>query len=191
MRLEHLGDALDHWKGSMLRQLTQEGLINAPRVAPMLTDHEEWKPSHFRLYKNHLGNFPILLRGRSVPTRHAAREDYFKAVQSGTPNGSDLFLDPNTGLEPASRFDNNHLAIRELRDLCIDDRVVLVYQQYSGTLREQVERLRPRLASLSSAFWTGEQVALAAESSRAARTGRIRTFWRALAGSMRDRRTVP
>jgi hypothetical protein len=42
MNLTHLGDALDHWKGSLLKRFLSENLLQDFRVDAMLSDRADW-----------------------------------------------------------------------------------------------------------------------------------------------------
>ena len=42
MKLAHLGDALDHWKGSLIELIGERRV----RAVPMLTDRDDWTEQH-------------------------------------------------------------------------------------------------------------------------------------------------
>src|SRR5262249_44692157 len=52
MNLRYLGDALDHWKGSLFERLQRETLLRSFAVDAMATDAEDWQPVDFALFAN-------------------------------------------------------------------------------------------------------------------------------------------
>lgn len=92
MNLEYLGDALDHWKGSLFEYLQSERVVRGLVVDPLYTDGDQWTDDDFALYA-------CLLRIKPKQIiRHKAsladRASYFAEIRQ---NG-DLFLDPDTGI---------------------------------------------------------------------------------------------
>jgi len=92
MNLRYLGDALDHWKGSLFSILAERELLNDLAVDPMATDQSAWRAEDFELYA-------MLLRIASTRVlRHqrtlAARSAYFAEIR----HSGDIFLDPDTGI---------------------------------------------------------------------------------------------
>ena len=92
MRLQWMGDALDHWKGSVLELLQRRSVLTDFCIDPMATDIEDWLESDYATYAD-------LLRvdvGRVV--RHEKplgnRGAYFAEI----PPVQDVFLDPDTGV---------------------------------------------------------------------------------------------
>lgn len=50
MNLEFLGDALDHWKGSLFQSLCAGQVLHDFAVNPMATDQESWKEADFEVH---------------------------------------------------------------------------------------------------------------------------------------------
>jgi hypothetical protein len=92
MNLDYLGDALDHWKGSLFQYLQTEGTLRDFAVDPMVTDHEEWTEDDFVLFARLLH-----IKRRQIIRHEApltARDRYFAEIA----HKGDLFLDPDTGI---------------------------------------------------------------------------------------------
>lgn len=120
----YLGDALDHWKGSLFEYLQSEAVLRDLTVDPMAIDANQWIEDDFGLYA-------YLLRvRRDHVVRHkaplAARTNYFAEI---TQDG-DLFLDPDTGVatngaSPIAKY----VKPSELATLLqTNSRIVAVYQ---------------------------------------------------------------
>lgn len=92
MNLEYLGDALDHWKGSLFEYLQSERVVRDLVVDPMATDADQWSDDDFALYACLLRvSVKQIIRHKALL---ADRSSYFAEIrQSG-----DLFLDPDTGV---------------------------------------------------------------------------------------------
>src|SRR5207245_9136426 len=100
MTLDHLGDALDHWKGSTIER-TQAALVDV-HVVPMFTDlvqpGDPWNTETLSLYASLLRRplETILLGDRRF-------DDFSRAAYFGDDRlvgDFDVFLDPDTGIEP-------------------------------------------------------------------------------------------
>jgi hypothetical protein len=125
MNHAYLGDALDHWKGSLFEFLTGQSLLRDLAVDPMATDGEKWTPDDFALFARLLHvSEPQILRHKSPL---AARRKYFAEIL----HSGDLFLDPDTGIDtggglPVEKYIKPH----ELATLLEtpEGRVVAVYQ---------------------------------------------------------------
>lgn len=92
MNLTHLADALDHWKGSVIRLLRSE--IPDPCVLPMLTDPDNWNFDLFSVYARLLGVDPGMILKKDVQILpDDEREEYFSIDSQ-----FDLFVDPDTGI---------------------------------------------------------------------------------------------
>lgn len=50
MNLAFLGDALDHWKGSLFESLQKGGILQNFAVDPMASDLAAWTPEDFSLF---------------------------------------------------------------------------------------------------------------------------------------------
>ena len=50
MNLAYLGDALDHWKGSLFEYLCGMKVLRRFAIDPMISDRSEWKNEDFSRY---------------------------------------------------------------------------------------------------------------------------------------------
>jgi len=97
MNLQFLGDALDHWKGSVFESLQQSNLVRGFKVDAMASDAEAWQQNDYTL-------FAKLLRiheRQIVIHKHTLdgdRNRYFDEI----PADGDLFLDPDIGFKTGS-----------------------------------------------------------------------------------------
>ena len=92
MNLEYLGDALDHWKGSLFEYLQSERVVRKLMVDPIATDGDQWTDDDFALYAFLLRIELKQIIRHKVPL--AARASYFAEIR----HQGDLFLDPDTGI---------------------------------------------------------------------------------------------
>jgi hypothetical protein len=92
MNLGFLGDALDHWKGSLFEFLQNARAVEDLAVEPMASDLSTWTEDDFLLFARLLRVQPgqILRHSKTLKDRHA----YFAEI---THHG-DLFVDPDTGV---------------------------------------------------------------------------------------------
>ncbi len=125
MNVDHLGDALDHWKGSLLEFLQRESVLRQLAVDPMATDRERWNEAALALYARllHIDRRRII----SHEARLAARDSYFAEIV----HDGDLFLDPDTGfatsrVSPITKYVKPNEVAALLRSP--GRRVVAVYQ---------------------------------------------------------------
>jgi len=139
MNHDYLGDALDHWKGSLIAILCRSRLIDCLAVVPMATDAMEWNQDDWRTYARLLNVEGDDICQRDVPFVNGAdrRQQYF----ANLPEGQDLFLDPDTGI--AINGNGGHIRVQELAQLLNGPknigRVLMVYQHAA---RDKVPRLR-------------------------------------------------
>lgn len=123
MHLSYLGDALDHWKGSLFDGLSQANLLTELAADAMPSDGRDWRESDWSLYARllHLGESQIVRHSHGLADN---RQLYFDEIK----HHGDLFLDPDTGIT-TGRSSKQHLTPTELfRLLAESDRVVAVYQ---------------------------------------------------------------
>lgn len=192
MNLQYLGDALDHWKGSLLERLQRANLLNGLLADPMASDACEWAPDDWDLFRKLLRLAPEqLLKHRfSLVTQ---RLDYFREIK----HSSDLFLDPDTGIATgrvgrASRY----VRPAELKDLLYSNpsRVVAVYQHVRAIptarrLEQVISVLRAEAASFSCCSYESATVAMLFFSKNPARVGAIHGHHKALLGRHASNRT--
>lgn len=129
MNLTHLGDALDHWKGSMFDLMSDS--LRELHVVPMFTDEDPadlWTPARLGVYARLLrvSTRQILLTGSRF--MHATRSQYFS--DGCLDADCDLFVDPDTGIIGDDKSSPRHVRPRELAGLLpqTSERVILVYQ---------------------------------------------------------------
>lgn len=126
MNSKHLGDALDHWKGSLISLLVSKQLLGSVLVEPMITDPQEWPEEDIQTYKRLLGLEalgPEAISHAKSTFPGGSRKDYFNEV----PKDGDIFLDPDIGIA-GDRAKKEHIKVAEIIDLLKTDRVVMVYQ---------------------------------------------------------------
>jgi hypothetical protein len=151
MNLQFLGDALDHWKGSVFELLQRESVLNDFRVDPMASDAPGWKPADSKL-------FARLLRvnERQLVTHECDlcdnRVGYFEEI----PRQGDVFLDPDTGIKTGSvKRLEQYLLPSELFQVLGpgSERVVVVYQHVRAKkVRERLEEVLAVLKKSNNRF---------------------------------------
>jgi hypothetical protein len=129
MNLTHLGDAFDFWKGGVIGALAGLGHLQDVHVLPMITDwpiRERWQDGHFALYAALLGVARERVLRQDVEFTTETRADYFRI----DPHLGDVFVDPDTGIEPTTRGGTEHMRRQEIAMLLPAEasRIVLVYQ---------------------------------------------------------------
>lgn len=93
MNLEYLGDALDHWKGSLFEYLQAQCVLRDFAVDPMATDQDQWSEADFSLFARLLR----IQRHQIIPHEVSllSRARYFAEIV----HRGDIFLDPDTGID--------------------------------------------------------------------------------------------
>ena len=189
MNSKHLGDALDHWKGSIIQRLESRGLLQDIAVIPMLTDGS-WNSKKVSAYSNllNIGANKILQTGRIFGGNKYDRDKYFKDIS----HAGDLFLDPDTGVS-ISKNDSEHITISEISKLLPiqNSRVILIYQQrgqreqFPPQIRRIVQKVRYEIEKLSSATYECGNVAMLFFSRDKGRTEQIAGYLKTiLSGDM-------
>lgn len=121
MNLNYLGDALDHWKGSLLQYLLAAGALDELAVDPMATD-APWVEDDFSVYARLLHIEPRQIIRHKAPL--TPRDHYFREIE----HARDLFLDPDTGIA-TSRPKREHVRPKDVNELLRSpSRLVAVYQ---------------------------------------------------------------
>lgn len=126
MNLCYLGDALDHWKGSLFEYLCSTHLLHDFAVDAMATDAADWQSADWQLLAK------LLRVDRSQIVRHTRplagdRAGYFAEIA----HAGDLFLDPDTGVATGKVSNRSqYVFATELHDLMQrgPERVLAVYQ---------------------------------------------------------------
>ena len=147
MNGKHLGDALDHFKGSVFAFLQQDKVLRNFLVDPMATDDASpWQASYARLLR--------VKPDQLVRHEHALRQDR-KRYFSEIPRDGDIFLDPDTGIRTNGNHDLDcYLQPTELLDL-IDaaaDRLVVIYQHSRMSVRQRVQGVWEALNQQNNLF---------------------------------------
>jgi hypothetical protein len=148
MNLRFLGDALDHWKGSVFEGLQSSNVLEDFRVDAMDSDIDNWRPEDRSLYAKLLRVRESQIVEHKV-TLDSSRKEYFDEI----PLYGDLFLDPDTGIKPRSSGDiRQYIKHEELFFLMNHERqrIVAVYQHGSRNLsmRRRVENVLTMLRSV-------------------------------------------
>lgn len=142
MNLKFLGDALDHWKGSLFASLQQASLVRDFAVDPMASDQEAWQLEDFAI-------FARLLRvdsSRLIPHRIGLsdRRGYFDEIA----HAGDLFVDPDTGVATGKvKQPSRYIRAGEIAKLLeTPDRLLAVYQHVQRQqVCERVDEVRKKL----------------------------------------------
>jgi hypothetical protein len=185
MNLNFLGDALDHWKGSILRLMRTEKLLVDLKVDLMATDANNWKKEDFVLFAKLLGVSPSQLvehRGSLNENRSA----YFGELSDTT---GDLFFDPDTGIA-TSRVNEpeKYLFPGELHCLLgKGERVVAVYQhvnrqQTRNRVKKVVEVVRENHQTVACCSYESPSVAMLFFSESSSRIKPIEKYFSKLLG---------
>ncbi len=191
MNLQFLGDALDHWKGSVFEELQNSSLLNDFKIDAMTSDSEEWKQTDHRLYARLLRvEQAQLVVHKNLLSRD--RDKYFNEM----PAMGDLFLDPDTGFKTGMvRTLSQYLKTDELNDLLQrnKDRIVAVYQHVRARrTRDRVEEVlralrNEKCRSFCTSYESGT-VALLFFGLQSERIEAIRKHFRALLGRHAENR---
>ena len=125
MNLSYIGDALDHWKGSLFEFLEGEGLLHDFLVDPMASDRQAWEESDFEL----LARLLRVRRGQILDhrARLTDRTRYFAEIE----HKGDIFLDPDTGIATGRvTHQEKYVQLRDLWALLGSglNRLIVVYQ---------------------------------------------------------------
>jgi hypothetical protein len=150
MNLRFLGDALDHWKGSVFEGLQSSNVLEDFRVDAMASDIENWRHEDWSLFAKlvRVDESHIVQHEATLNRNH--RGKYFDEIS----HSGDLFLDPDTGIRTGSVKDpKQYLNPDELFSLMSYEprRVVAVYQHVRAMrTRERCEAVLRVLRSAQS-----------------------------------------
>jgi hypothetical protein len=190
MNLTHLGDVLDHWKGSVLAQMDDK--LVGLHVIPMFTDKDRWPADCLGAYAKLLRvELPQVLN-ELVPSGKDDRMGYFKEITQGN---CDLFLDPDTGISPESKCTKKHIEPEEIRDLLrkSPQRILLIYQhrfRSKDPFREKLKQVRRYLPTCYSFAYSAGPVAMVFISKSDLRIDDVYGHLSSLLGSITDKRLV-
>lgn len=129
MNLAFLGDALDHWKGSLFESMRNAEIVQDLAIEPMASDLNAWTKSDFLLFAQLLRVQPkqILRHSKTL----ADREAYFAEII----HRGDLFVDPDTGVATGPvRQHKQYITPREVGHLLDAEsgRLLAIYQHVRG-----------------------------------------------------------
>ncbi len=184
MNLKYLGDALDHWKGSLFEYLDNAGVLRGFAVDPMTSDHPKWKKPDFSLYAQ-------LLRVKNtqiIPRRSTTL--YRRRYNGVTSHSGDLFLDPDTGIAtgPVTQK-NQYIMPREIASLLPEstDRLLAVYQhvsrqKVSSRVGVVIDRLTEKIDGFGWCSYESGTVAMIFISRHPSRTQDVATVFKTLLG---------
>jgi hypothetical protein len=191
MNLNYLGDALDHWKGSLFKYLQREGVLCHFAVDPMASDQAQWVETDFAIYRHLLWvNENQLIRHQSTL---ADRQRYFLEIR----HTGDLFLDPDTGISTGwvkKKIENKYIKPQEAASLLHtqDDRLLVVYQHVRATrVSVRVDQCLAAIARETNGFWCSYEsgtVAMLFLSRRTDRTSDAQKALQRLLGRHTNRR---
>lgn len=125
MNLSYLGDALDHWKGSLFEFLQARQLLQDFAVDPMTSDLRSWRDADYTLFADLLRVPRDRILGHSVML--TSRNRYFAEIQ----HKGDLFLDPDVGIATGRvAHPEQYVQPRDIWSLLFNglNRLVVVYQ---------------------------------------------------------------
>ena len=145
MNRKYLGDAFDHWKGSLFELLEGTHALRDLAVDPMASDLAEWTPQDFSLFAKLLRVTPDQIVRHSHPLQD--RTKYFEELL----HPGDLFLDPDTGIATGSvKNQTQYVHPMEVGNLIASrpDRIVTVYQHVRA--QRVADRVDSVLAALAA-----------------------------------------
>lgn len=123
MNLQFLGDALDHWKGSLFESLQKAQLLRDFAADPMVSDFDSWQEEDFKLLARLLRVMPNQIIRHLIRLQNRAK--YFAEIS----HRGDLFLDPDTGVA-TGRVKKAHVSPAEIVQLLDNspERLLVIYQ---------------------------------------------------------------
>jgi hypothetical protein len=152
VNLKFLGDVFDHWKGSLIEELSEAQLLRDLSIDPMTTDGAEWLPHDYAIYAHLLGVAAgDVLQHKTLI--EVDRATYFAEIV----HEGDLSLDPDTGIASGKRrprYPRNYLFPAELhRLISLPERVIAVFQ-HAGRQRthQRLEILMHKTKSTGEGF---------------------------------------
>ena len=148
MNLSYLGDALDHWKGSLFEFLQARQLLHDFAVDPMASDLRSWRDADYALFADLLR----VPRDRIIEHRAkltTTRNRYFAEIH----HNGDLFLDPDTGIATGRVAHlEQYVQPRDIWSLLFNglNRLVVVYQHVRA--RKTAERIDEVVACVAGSI---------------------------------------
>jgi hypothetical protein len=128
MNHDHLGDALDHWKGSIIKFLQENTETNSIHVLPMIPNRllPYWTKDHSTVYAQLLSLSPsAILRSDIGIYPKKDRALYFTINAT-----NDMFIDPDNGVGAEDGGSDKHITPSEIVALIPKNstRLLLIYQ---------------------------------------------------------------
>jgi hypothetical protein len=189
LNLKYLGDALDHWKGSLFEYLANAGVLREFAVDPMASDLPEWTEADYSLFARLLRVDESRIIRHHVTLRDRPR--YFAEIT----HTGDLFLDPDTGIA-TGRVTKRHISPLEVASLLEKpkDRLLVIYQHNARGMKTSA-RVDECLAGLGKGVgrirWCSYEsgtVAMLFLSKKVDRTRKVEEALKALLGRHADQR---
>ncbi len=185
VNLAFLGDAFDHWKGSLFESLHGAGIIRGFSVDPMTTDSGQWEQEDVALYAR------LLRIQRSQLIQHTVsladdREVYFAEIR----HSGDLFLDPDTGVATSAvRKPERYVTPAEIGQLlnAQSGRLVIVYQHVraqhvAARVDSVLNTIGKEVGAISWSSYESGTVAILFVSRESGRTTEVAGHFRSLLG---------
>lgn len=204
MKLEFLGDAFDHWKGSIFEKLLSSNILNDFKVDAMISDEKNsWKEGDYSLYRKllRIKKSQLVMHKKSLH-EDKDREGYFTEI----PRSGDIFLDPDTGIA-TSRVPDRHKSSYVMPDELVSllsrskdiNRIIIVYQHASrakfsdrlnDVMQKIVEKMKKNNTELSCCGYMSNTAAILFLSANAKRITDIVKFYRDELGEHAEKRIV-
>lgn len=154
MRILHLGDVIDCWKGRMIENILP--LLRELHIVPMITD-ARWSTAAIDLYGKMLGIPSSHILHKFVHFPPENRSNYFTIALNKRSINFDLFIDPNTGIHRARTADiralwPDHITTYEINVLLPESssRIVVIYRHQGHN--EVASLLQQNLSSLQDRY---------------------------------------
>lgn len=184
LKLQFLGDAFDHWKGSLFTALQETGILRDFAVDPMASDIDRWQQEDFTLFARliHVAPTQIIRHRASLKDRTL----YFGEIS----HLGDMFLDPDTGVatghvrEPRCYI--NPPEIRQLLDAS-PSRLLAIYQhvraqRVADRVDAVINTLRDQIGDLCWCSYEATTVAMLFLARTRARTMSVEEHFATLLG---------
>jgi len=190
VNLKYLGDALDHWKGSLFEYLANAGVLRDFAVDPMASDLPEWTKADYALFARLLRINEAQLVRHQVTLRN--RFEYFNEIT----HKGDLFLDPDTGIATGSVHTvEQYIRPQEVGFLLGEpaNRLLGIYQhvraqRVSARVDDCLDKLKEEIGGFGWCSYESGTVAMIFLSRRVDRTNEVAAALKGLLGSHAERR---
>ena len=149
MKLGYLGDASDHWKGSLHEHLRSRARLKNLHAVGMFADGP-WGLSAVEAYARLLrlpGAHAVLDANLPMP-RVKGRAAYFSNVLRTVPPDADLLVDPDTGIKNGATGSTAHISVAELAALLGPTRVLMVFDESHDRRIDKSAHVRGLAAAL-------------------------------------------